>query len=43
MTGPAASNLQPSDLRSDAYRSLPGGQDVFFLTQWMHVSTSVAT
>ena len=23
-----ASNLQPSDLRSNAYRSLPGGQDV---------------
>ena len=31
MTGPAALNLQPSDLRSNAYRSLPGGQDVFFL------------
>jgi len=24
MIGPAASNLQPSDLNSNAYRSLPG-------------------
>ena len=27
----AALNLQPSDLCSNAYRSLPGSQDVFFL------------
>ena len=27
----AASNLQPSDLRSNAYRSLPGDQDIFSL------------
>ena len=26
-----ASNLQPSDLRSNAYRSLPGDQDIFSL------------
>ena len=31
MTGPAASNLQPSSLCSNAYRSLPGSQDGFFL------------
>ena len=33
MTGPryVASNLEPSDLRLNAYRSLPGGQDVFSL------------
>ena len=30
MTGSAASKLQPSNLRSNAYRSLPGDQDVFF-------------
>ena len=27
----AASNLQPSDLHLNAYRSLPDSQDVFFL------------
>jgi len=31
----AASNLQPSDLRSNAYRSLPGGQVIF--SSYFHV------
>ena len=35
MTGPR----QPSDLRSNAYRSLPGGQDVFSLL--FHVIISI--
>ena len=28
----AALNLQPSDLCTNAYRSLPGGQDIFSLS-----------
>ena len=42
MTGPAASNLQPSDLHLNAYRSLPGGQDVFF-SYFLQVFLSIGT
>ena len=37
----AASNLQPSDYRSNAYRCLPGSQDIFFLC--FHVFVSIGT
>ena len=41
LTGPAASNLQPSDLHSNAYRSLPGGQD--FSSCYFQISISIET
>jgi len=41
MTGPAALNLQPSDLRLNAYRSLRGGQDAFFLLFQVFLSIGI--
>ena len=41
----AASNLQPSSLCSNANRSLPGNQDVFFLifsSIYIHIGTLVS-
>ena len=42
MTGPA-SILWPTDLRLNAYKSMPGGQDVFSLLihAFVHVSIGI--
>ena len=38
-----ASNLQPSDLCSNAYRILPGNQDIFYLLFFMYIFISKGT